>query len=480
MRSNVRGPRSPPRTPSEPSPKMIIDVAKPLFAWDCLEDNPSLQTIKKLLAALPDGKLLNSLRNARGKGRNDYPVAVLWGVVILRVALRHVTTEATLAELRRNEGLRRLIGVESEAGVPKPWNVSRFEEVLGRAPHRAHLKDVFNGLVQGLGVAVKDLGRKTAGDATALSARRKPDKAALAEVKDGLPQASGGRKEYKDDAGKVVKVVEWFGFKLHLLVDVVHEVVLSYVITDTKAGDGETLPELLEQAEANLPAGRIGTLAYDKAADGDAVHQLLSGKNIVPVIQTRSLWGGEPERMLPGHDGTSNVVYTEDGTIFCYDKVSEVPVRHKMAYIGHEPERRTLKYRCPAKHEGWECPMAAICNAGKSYGKTVRVPRDVDLRRFPALPRATKKFEKLYKGRTAAERVNARFKVYWGADDGNVTGSGRFAAQVGVVLAVHAAFATLLASAPRREGTLSKKMDLSPVAKALQPKPKEPEPMLAF
>src|SRR3954463_4889406 len=115
---------------------MIVYAAKPLFAWDCLEDSPSLHTIKELLAALPDGKLLNSLRIARGKGRNDYPVSVLWGVVVLRVALRHVTTEATLAELGRNEGLLRLIGIESECGVPKKWNISRFEEVLGREPHR--------------------------------------------------------------------------------------------------------------------------------------------------------------------------------------------------------------------------------------------------------------------------------------------------------------------------------------------------------
>jgi hypothetical protein len=122
----------------------------------------------------------------------------------------------------------------------------------------------------------------------------------------------------------------------------------------------------------------------------------------------RSLWQSDPERMLPGHDGSSNVVYDESGTIYCYDKVSEPPVRHKMAYIGYEPERETLKYRCPAKHEGWECPMSKDCNAGKSYGKTVRVDREVDLRRLPSLPRATKKFERMYKGRTSVERVNAR------------------------------------------------------------------------
>jgi hypothetical protein len=71
---------------------MVLHPAKPLFDWEALEDSPSLQTIKDLLATLPDGKLLDSLRRARGKGRNDYAVHVLWGVVVLRVALRHVTT----------------------------------------------------------------------------------------------------------------------------------------------------------------------------------------------------------------------------------------------------------------------------------------------------------------------------------------------------------------------------------------------------
>src|SRR5262245_52805363 len=123
---------------------MIVHSAQPLFAWDELEDSPSLQTIAELLAALPDAQLLDSLRNARGKGRDDYPVSVLWGVVVLRVALRHVTTEDMLAELRRNEGLRRLIGIASETAVPKPWNMSRFEDVLGQEPHRSLLKGIFD------------------------------------------------------------------------------------------------------------------------------------------------------------------------------------------------------------------------------------------------------------------------------------------------------------------------------------------------
>ena len=52
---------------------MIIHAAKPLFAWDCLEDSPSLQTIKELLAALPDGKLLDSLRTRPRQGTQRLP-----------------------------------------------------------------------------------------------------------------------------------------------------------------------------------------------------------------------------------------------------------------------------------------------------------------------------------------------------------------------------------------------------------------------
>lgn len=244
---------------------------------------------------------------------------------------------------------------------------------------------------------------------------------------------------------------------------------LAYQVTDPKAGDGETLPVLLDEAQSCLPEGRIKTLAYDKAADTNPVHDRLAEHQIAPLIENRSLWESEPERKLPGHDGRSNVVYDEAGTLYCYDQVSDPPVRHRMAYLGHEPARGTLKYRCPAKHEGWDCPMSQICNAGKRYGMTVRVKREIDFRRFPPIPRATKKFERLYKGRTAVERAGARLKLFWGADDGNVTGSLRFHAKVGTMMVVHAAFATLLASAPRRDGTLSR-LNLSPIAKALREK----------
>jgi hypothetical protein len=279
-------------------------ITDPLFAWNALDDSPTLGTLKQFLATVPDQQLLEGLRQARGHGRDDHPIRVLWGVVLLTIVLRHGSFEACLAELRRNDDLRVLIGIprDAEHQVPDGWNVSRFLHVLGQEPHLTNLRAVFDHLVRRLGIAVPTLGEHTAGDASALNTRRPKqtpaaDPAAEAHPAEGsaaalptdpsaatplgakvaaaaeppqdqveyddhgLPCPAGGRKEYTDENGKVVKVVEWFGYKFHLLVDVHHEVTLAYQISSTKMGDNEVLPDLLRQAQANLPAGRIKTLA---------------------------------------------------------------------------------------------------------------------------------------------------------------------------------------------------------------------------
>ncbi len=74
-----------------------------------------------------------------------------------------------------------------------------------------------------------------------------------------------------------------------------------------------------------------------------------------------------------------------------------------------------------------------------------------------------------------------------------MTGSRRFFALLGVIMVVHASFATLLAMTPRREGTLGQ-TKLSPIARALygktklsaaptrrrRPQSKERQPRLKF
>ena len=66
---------------------MQLYATDPLFAWARLEDHPDLSTLRQLLEVLPDQALLDGLHKARGKGRDDFPVSVLWGVVVFTIAL---------------------------------------------------------------------------------------------------------------------------------------------------------------------------------------------------------------------------------------------------------------------------------------------------------------------------------------------------------------------------------------------------------
>jgi|GEM_PF-3571163 len=116
-------------------------------------------SIRAFLAAVPDEPLLDGLRAARGHGRDDCPVERSWRVVLLTIGLRHHSFNDCLAELHRNPPLCRLIDIASEDQIPKPWNLSRFLDVLGQAPHLDALRAVFDTLARRLGVAVPDLGR---------------------------------------------------------------------------------------------------------------------------------------------------------------------------------------------------------------------------------------------------------------------------------------------------------------------------------
>ena len=93
---------------------MNVMDTQPLFAWAVLEDSPSLGTIRRCLESIPDSSLRQGLCLARGRGRDDYPVSLLWGVAILTPLLRHASYDACLAEVRRNPALHRLLGLETE------------------------------------------------------------------------------------------------------------------------------------------------------------------------------------------------------------------------------------------------------------------------------------------------------------------------------------------------------------------------------
>jgi hypothetical protein len=127
------------------------------------------------------------------------------------------------------------------------------------------------------------------------------------------------------------------------------------------------------------------TPADDKAADDGEVHQRLASAHIKPVIQNRSLWKDDFERMLPGHDGSSNVVYDESGTVYCCDKVSDPPVRHRMAWA-----RSRGRWRRREKHRTGRTPCVRPRHGPADplrRGGCLSTPAQRDSRNTPSRPK---------------------------------------------------------------------------------------------
>src|SRR5262249_26610498 len=143
----------------------------------------------------------------------------------------------------------------------------------------------------------------------------------------------------------------------------------------------------------------------------------------------------------------------------------------QMSYVGYDKGRETVKYRCPARHEGRACPGGGKRSAGRDRGLTARPPCDLGLRRLPPIPRATKACGRLYRGRAAVGRGSGRLRICGGAADGPGAGARRVRALGGGVRGAPLLFATLRAKARRGGGTRGQTR-LGPVAEA--PRPPEP------
>ena len=96
-----------------------------------------------------------------------------------------------------------------------------------------------------------------------------------------------------------------------------------------------------------------------------------------------------------------DITFDKDGHPLCL-------AGHKMSPWGNDPIKDAHKYRCPLKCGRIDsCPNSGTCSPG-SYGRTVYIKNNSDLRFYPRIPRDSEEYKKTYSERTACERVNDR------------------------------------------------------------------------
>lgn len=424
---------------------MAIIAQKQLFGWSDIEILGDLERLKLVVTYLPDEKLVSALEQERGRGIDDYPVRPVWNSILAGVVFQHISVESLRRELLRNGQLRQVCGFDllsGEAAVPTSWAFNNFLKNLVR--HEATVERMFDELVENLMKALPDFGRTMAFDGKAIDSHARGKKKEEGEEQ----KEADGRRDTDADWGKHVhsgvaedgtvweKVKSWFGYKLHLIVDARYELPIAFDVTKASAAETPVMHKLFEKVEERH-AGILDRCEYATADkgydDGKLIGKLWGEWEIKPVIDIRNMWkDGEQTKVV---EGTWNVVYDYKGEVFCVCPATGV--QREMAYGGFEQDRESLKYRCPARHYGYECAGAGKCEVGCA----VRIPLAEEPRIFTPLARSSYAWERAYDSRTSVERVNSRLDVSFGFERHFIRGLAKMKVRCALALAVMLAMA---------------------------------------
>lgn len=430
---------------------MATIAQQSLFSWQEIDTCSDLDRLRLVLSALPDEDLMSMLEKHRGKGRDDYPVRVMWNTLLAGVVFQHASIESLRRELLRNAELRQCCGYDlcrGIAAVPPASAFTRFLKSLQR--HEGAIKAMFDRLVEQLSRELPDLGANLAIDGKAIASAGKPSEKARDGRRD--TDADWGTKSYRGkraDGTLWNKVSHWFGYKLHLIIDADYELPVGYKVTKASVNDTTELLPMMAELKKGHPeiVKQAKALSGDKGYDSwDNNQKLHDDYQITPIIDIRHDWkDGETTRPLDPKRADV-IVYDEEGTLFCVAGASQSDAGEQirpLAYDGFEKKRGTLKYRCPAAIYGLDCPEKESCGAAASgaYGRVIRVPLELNRRRFIPVPRSSYKFKRLYKKRTAVERVNSRLDVSFGFEHHFIRGQRKMQTQVGIALVVMLAMA---------------------------------------
>ncbi|MEK7778264.1 MAG: transposase [Chloroflexota bacterium] len=354
-----------------------------------------------MLEAIPAEKLLATLEREHWTGRKGYSVRGMWSGLVAGLWHKCRSIADVVRLLKRNREVRLVCGF-SKDHMPGEDALRRFVKKLVK--HEDLVEECFCGLVERLRQLLAGFGSKLAVDSTEIEAyangHRKtpadPDARWGAKSKGGGSKESAGEGSESRGKGKKRDLHWWFGYKLHLAVDVVYELPASFVLTPANKSDTEQMAPLLKKAVGDKAGAKLEALIGDKGYDSqDNCRLVYEGYGALPIIPIRE----RADMQLPD-------ICNAKGTPTCVAGL-------EMVYWGRDG--KYLKYRCPAVVGKAKCPATSPCTAS-GYGYVLKLSIADDPRRHPPLPRETKKWARLYRLRTSVERVNSRLKEQLGLD----------------------------------------------------------------
>ena len=219
---------------------------------------------------------MRALESHRAKGRDEYPVRAVWNSILAGIVFQHNSVESLRRELKRNDRLRWLWGFDiakGEKAVPPSWVYTRFFALLFK--NAEYIEQIFDELVEQLRKELPGFGNNLAMDGKAINTHARPGKRLSDMSSDGRrdTDADFGKKTYagvRDDGTTWQKVVKWFGYKLHLIVDADYELPVAFELTKDSCSEmsqGRKLVKKLKERHEELVKEDFNALIADKGLD---------------------------------------------------------------------------------------------------------------------------------------------------------------------------------------------------------------------
>lgn len=373
-----------------------------------------MERLERVLANIPDGKLIYRLNEIRGKGRNDWPVISMWNAMIAGIVFQHPKDSELLRELNRNSQLRDICGftpkrIRLKNGLykiqvaPSPSAYSNFINNLKKYCMK-ELKEVFENLVKYMYESLDDFGEYLALDGKAVQSYATNYSKETKEDGRRDTDANWGTKKYTTSVnarGEIVtNKVTWFGYRVHLVVDAKYELPVAFKVTPASNSENKEAKKILKSMyEEQLKKCKY--FMADKGYDDTKIIEYLEEKSIAAIIDICNMWkNGEKTKQYKDTD----IVYTYDGKVYYInDKGKEI----KLRYLGYDKSSNSLRYGFHPQYND---------------NRVFRISCDTDKRIFVTVARDSKKWERLYKTRTSVERVNGRIDRDYQFEDHTIRG----------------------------------------------------------
>jgi hypothetical protein len=308
--------------------------------------------------------LVGELDDLRWTGRRGYGAKTLVGACLVKSLYAIPTWTRTVRLIAEHHALAEAVG-----GTPSEWACYRFTVKLRE--HSAALADCLDHLTASLRAELPEYGRDVAIDASDMAAyangQRYLSKNGPLRERYSDPDASWGHRS----AVSTRKGGGFYGYKIQAAVCARTELPVAWQIATARDHEASYALPLLDAALAR--GFKPQTCAMDKGYDTGPIHDGCEARGVRPVVPLK-----ETPAVKRGHHLPPTC---EHGT---------------WTFAGADFKRKATKWRCPTGE----------CSPASTWVKADRL--------HPLIPRETKRYESLRRGRGAVERTFGRLKNEYG------------------------------------------------------------------